>query len=233
MRDLAKLARELDLQIVLTTHSPYVLAELPPEGRIYLMDGVAGKTVVTGVSPEFAMTRMDEEQHPECDVYVEDPRAATLVSEAVVRGERDILSRLQLIPFGSAQVGISLGTMKSQNRFPRASVVFLDGDQDAAQGCQILPGGDAPEIVVFGALQGTQWQGISPRIGRDVAETIDALNAAMVPGEHHAWVANAANRLALGSDNLWQALCAQWAMQAAVADIDAIVEPIRQAMDPA
>ena len=77
-------ARDKELQIIVSTHSPYILAELPPEGRIYLMDGIGGREVVTGVSPEFAMTRMDEEQHPECDVYVEDQRAAALVAEALV-----------------------------------------------------------------------------------------------------------------------------------------------------
>ncbi|MCP6462336.1 ATP-binding protein, partial [Klebsiella pneumoniae] len=81
MRDLAHLARERELQILITTHSPYILSELPPEARIYLMNGVEGRTVVTGVSPDFAMTKMDEENHPECDVYVEDVVAATLVSE--------------------------------------------------------------------------------------------------------------------------------------------------------
>ena len=57
VRDLARIARDRELQIVMTTHSPYVLEELPPEARIYLMQGVGGKSVVTGVSPDFAMTR--------------------------------------------------------------------------------------------------------------------------------------------------------------------------------
>jgi predicted ATP-dependent endonuclease of OLD family len=52
MRDLARIAREQELQIVLTTHSPYIFYELPPEARIYLMDGAEGKTAVAGVSPE-------------------------------------------------------------------------------------------------------------------------------------------------------------------------------------
>jgi hypothetical protein len=43
------------------------------------MNGIEGKTAVSGVSPEFAMTKMDE-SHPECDLYVEDVIAKTLVS---------------------------------------------------------------------------------------------------------------------------------------------------------
>ena len=52
-----------------------MLDELPPEGRIYLMKESGIRAIVTGVSPEFAMTKMDEESHPECDIYVEDSRA--------------------------------------------------------------------------------------------------------------------------------------------------------------
>jgi energy-coupling factor transporter ATP-binding protein EcfA2 len=103
MRDLAQIARDRELQIILTTHSPYVLDELPPEGRIYLLEGVGGKTIVTGVSPDFAMTRMDDERHPECDVYVEDVRAATMVSEVLFNADRDLLARVQIIPFGTAK----------------------------------------------------------------------------------------------------------------------------------
>lgn len=230
MRDLARIARENQLQILLSTHSPYVLAELPPEGRIFLMDGAAGKTVVTGVSPEFAMTRMDEERHPECDVYVEDYRAVILVREAVARVERDLINRIELIPFGSAQVGKALGTMRAQNRFPRRSVVFLDGDQDASQGCQILPGEDAPEIVVFQKLRPTRWDGVAQLVARPPAETIDALDRVMTIAEHHEWVVSAANQLFVGSDILWNALCTCWAAQAQPEHVNSIVDPIRDAL---
>lgn len=230
IRDLARLARTLELQIILTTHSPYVLAELPPQGRIYLMDGAAGKTVVTGVSPEFAMTKMDEEQHPECDVYVEDLRGATLVREAVAKVDGDLYQRIQTIPFGGAGVGISLGMMKHQKKFPRPSVVFLDGDQDTHEGCVLLPGGDDPEHVVFNLLKEHQWAGVNSRIGRGVPETIDALDAALLTPDHHHWLTNAANRLRIGTDNLWQAMCGQWVEVATQESLDTIVEPIREAL---
>lgn len=232
IRDLASIAREKELQIVLTTHSPYILSELPPEARIYLMNGVAGKQAVTGVSPEFAMTRMDEEQHPECDVYVEDPRAAIWVAEALAKEDRDLLSRVKLIPYGSASVGNALGQMANGNRFPRPSVVFLDGDQPSAVGCHILPGGDAPERVIFEALAAAGWPAVAPKVGRGSAETIDALNAAVVIANHHEWVLNAADRLGLGGEILWQALAAAYVSECATAEMLAeIVEPVRDALE--
>jgi predicted ATPase len=232
MRDLASIARENELQIVLTTHSPYVLAELPPEGRIYLLEQADVKTIVTGVSPDFAMTRMDEQQHPECDVYVEDSRAATQVQEALFAADRDLVARVCIIPYGSASVGMALGTMASQKRFPRPSVVFLDGDQAEATGCILLPGGDAPECVVFRALQSRNWPEIAQRVGRGPSETIDALNRSMAVGDHHEWVRDAGDRLVLGGDILWQAMCASWAKNCATdLERDSIAVAVRDALE--
>ncbi len=234
MRDLARIAREQELQIILTTHSPYILDEIPPEARIYLMDGAGGKTAVVGVSPEFAMTRMDDEQHPECDVYVEDNRAAILLAEILVASDRELLARSKIIPCGAASVGMALGIMASQNRFPRASLVFLDGDQAPASGCIILPGEDAPERVVFEGLQAIGWPDVAGRIGRGPSETIDALNSAMAMSNHHDWVKFAADRLTLGGDILWQAMAAAWAKNCASQEQRTLVsQPIRDALDTA
>ena len=196
------------------------------------MDGAGGKTAVVGVSPEFAMTRMDDEQHPECDLYVEDNRAATLVSEMLVASDRDLLSRSKLIPYGAASVGTALGIMANQNRFPRPSLIFLDGDQAAAPGCILLPGDDAPERVVYKALQAANWPGVSERIARGPAETIDALNNAMALANHHDWVQFSADRLTLGGDILWQALASSWATKCAGADqLQTIAQLVRDALN--
>ena len=232
VRDLARVARENELQIAITTHSPYILEELPPEARIYIMDGDAGKTIVTGVSPEFAMTRMDEEQYPECDVYVEDNRAAAMLTELVTSRDRELLTRLKVVPYGTASVGMALGLMNAQSRWDRPTVVFLDGDQTAAPGCDVLPGGDAPERVVFSALQLANWKDVPIRINRGASETIDSLNRAMNQTDHKEWVRSAADELVLGADILWQAMCASFAQHCTTDDDrDAVVLPIKDSMD--
>jgi len=231
IRDLARIAAAQELQIVLTTHSPYVLDELPPEARIYLMQGSSGKTVVTGVSPEFAMTRMDEEQHPECDLYVEDERAKVMLAEILVQKDRDLLTRSKIIPFGAASVGLALGQMVQQKRFPRPSLVFLDGDQPAAVGCLSLPGEDAPERVVFDALSKKQWPDVATRIQRGFSETIDSLNRAMNIQNHHDWVQTAADQLAVGGDILWQVLASAWAKNCATsAEIESCATPVQDGL---
>ena len=214
IRDLATVARQLELQVVLTTHSPYVLEEVPPEARVCIIQTPAGdREIVYGVSPEFAMTKMDEVQHSECDLYVEDPAARTMLAEILIESNADLVQRCQIIPFGAASVGRSLGEMVTGGRFPRPSRVFLDGDQAPAAGCSILLGEDAPERVVFSALKHLGWQGIATRTGREYARVADACERAMSTPDHHQWTTQAASPLFLTTENLWQPMCAEWASQ--------------------
>lgn len=227
IRDLAAICRERELQVVLTTHSPYILDELPLEARAYIMTTSEGRSIVYGVSPDFAMTRMDDVAHFECDLYVEDEHAKTMLTEILAAHQRDSVRRCQIIPFGSAQVGQALGLMTLGDRFPRPSCVFLDGDQGNASGCFHLPGGDAPERVVFNSLRANNWLETPSRTGRDFSEFADACSDAMSHGDHHEWVKLAASRLVLGGEILWQAMCAEWASSCLEATEAArVVQPI-------
>jgi hypothetical protein len=211
IRDLAEICREREVQIILSTHSPYILAELPLDARLYLMQGKSGRHVMAGVSPEFAMTKMDEYPHPECEIYVEDDRAQTLLREIIVAHSKGLIERCLMIPYGAASMGRALGLMVAHGRFPRPSCVFLDGDQSEAMGCHLLPGGDAPEPVVFIELQRVAWSQIHARIGRVYADVADACNQVMSLTDHHDWTRAAATRLVLRGETLWQAMCAEWA----------------------
>jgi len=226
------MCRLRELQIILTTHSPYILEELPPEARAYIMTSGNQKQVVFGVSPDFAMTKMDEEIHPECDVYVEDDRAKLLIQEIIVNFSPDLMERIQIIPFGAASVGQALGQMVCKKKFPRPSVVFLDGDQAAAPGCILLPGGDAPERVVFEALKKKQWSLLDATISRDFATIADACIRSMTSTDHHEWLISASSKIHIGSDTMWQAMCAQWAGNCLTqTEAELIVNPIKEALE--
>jgi predicted ATPase len=227
IRDLAVVCRERDLQIILSTHSPYVLAELPLEARLYLVQGRTGRHIMSGVSPEFAMTRMDEYPHPECDLYVEDERARTFLREILVAHTRGLVERCEITTYGAASVGRSLGLMVFQNRFIRSTGVLLDGDQAEAPGCWLSPGGDAPEPVVFDGLQRQNWGHLADRLGRQFADVADACIQAMSLTDHHDWISVAASRLVVAGDHLWQAMCAEWSTLCFTgADATDFVQPI-------
>ncbi|MBN2024694.1 MAG: AAA family ATPase [Pirellulales bacterium] len=215
LREMAELCRRAELQIILTTHSPYVLDELPPEGRMYVMNQGNTKTIVTGVSPSFALTQMDDEPHPELDIYVEDVAAKILLEEVIVAAKRDLVRRCVIVPFGAANVGYALGQMVHEGRFPRPTLVYLDADQASGNGCSLLPGDDAPERVVFNGLRVLRWDGVAARISRAPGETIDTLDCAMTKADHHDWVVDAADRLVVGREELWRALCSVWVTRCA------------------
>ena len=174
------------------------------------MDTVFGKSVFSGISPEFALTNIDDTTHPECSVFVEDCAAKILVTEAIISEDKNLIKRVSITPFGKAHVGGSLGLMVAEKRFTKPTVVFLDGDQSASQGTHVLPGGDAPEQVVFHSLKKNNWIGIPERLGRNFSEVADALQAAMLWEDHHTWLAVAAERLHIPMKALWHAMCACW-----------------------
>lgn len=211
VRELAEICRDRELQIIVTTHSPYILEELPMEGRLLVMNTSAGKMLVTGVSPFFAMTQMDEERHPDIDLYVEDDNSRIVLEELITVHRKQILPQCAIIPCGAASVLLSLGQMVAGDRFPRKSLAFLDADQEVARGCLVLPGEDAPERVVFESLRKKDWAGVAERLGRSHTEVVDALSGAMTIEDHHEWLRNAATKLILGTHTLWRVMASVWA----------------------
>lgn len=230
IRDLAEQCRIQECQIILTTHSPFVLEELPLEARICIVETDSSKDFVQGISPEFAMTKMDDDPHPECDLYVEDEAAKIFLEELLARHGEEVVHRCAIVPFGGANVGYSLGQMVANKRFRRPSCVFLDGDSAPGDGCLMLPGGDAPEQVVFKDLKAKGWGDLWTRVARDTSVVQDACASAMTLSNHHEWVRHAANKMRYGGDALWRAMCAEWVDKYPVVEARKIVTPIMDAL---
>jgi len=226
MRDLASVCRSKECQIIITTHSPYILEELPLEARNYILETGSEKRIAQGVSPQFAMTKMDDTRHPECELYVEDVRSGVWLSEILSKHASDLFMRCEIIPYGAANLGVALGQMAQDNRFPRPTAVFLDGDQDRSPGCILLPGEDAPERIVFGDLRDANWANLWTRVGRDISNVSDMCNRAMNLADHHEWVRFSANQLMCGGDVLWQSMCAEWAHRSSQENAQYIIDAI-------
>ncbi len=211
VRALAEICRDKQAQIIFTTHSPYIIEELPLEARMYILGRGPTRQIVSGVSANFAMTNMDDESHPDCELFVEDEAAKAMITEIISAHLPDLASRCRIVPFGAANLGRSLGEMNAANRFPRPTCVYLDGDNAKSNGCVLLPGEDAPERVVFDALEKSNWGALPQRLGRQYSTVADACSMAMTLTDHHQWVSSAANKMLVPSNILWQAMCSVWA----------------------
>ena len=219
IRDLAHLARIHELQVLVTTHSPYILEELPPEARIYVTGGANMRESVRGISADFAMTSMDDESHPEGDIYVEDHEAERLVREILIRKNESLARRVQVVPAGSASVIQALGQMISGTRFPRPTAAILDGDQMPSAGCIVLPGGDAPERVVLEKLREIGFPNIAVVLSRTHTHLTDAVEAAITLPDHHDWIPAICDKILVGRSEFWGACVREW-LRSCCPDLD-------------
>ena len=103
---LLKLTRIKKIQVILSTHSAHVLAEIPPEGRIMLVQMQNGKDILYGISTRFALSSIDDYFHPELYVFVEDEEAETIINEILKMSDSTgrILNRISIKPIGGFSV---------------------------------------------------------------------------------------------------------------------------------
>lgn len=213
VRFLLLLSRTRRLQVVLSTHSPYVLQELPDEARVLLLSGAAGVSVVPAASPEFALTRIDDEAHPELTVFTEDKESSVMFREIVARAPEaeTTLSRIRLVEAGPANVVQILGGLGASGKLPYKAVGLLDGDCAEAPGCIKAPGTEAPERVVWEGLKQKGWRNLPERFGIGAGALFDALEDAMRDPDHHRWNQILGDRVRKSASSVWELLSSEWA----------------------
>jgi predicted ATPase len=209
VQDLLWISRTKRIQVILTTHSPYVLEELPEEARILLLRGREGIRAMYGASPEFSLSAIDDRDHPELSVFCEDREAELLISELVLTQDSDLHRRLTIVPVGPANVVENLGELIATGKLPYPSVAVLDGDKAAAS-CLSIPSTLAPEVQVFNDLKSAGWPEVDARFGIGFAEIADILEDAMRLPDHHDWTISVGNRIRRSRSFIWHVLAALW-----------------------
>ena len=211
VRFLLWLARQRRIQVVLSTHSPFVLQELPQEARILLLPGPQGLSVVYGVSADFAMSRLDDEVHPEAHVFVEDREAETLLREifASNEGTAKLLQRIQISSVGPANVVAMLGSLGKAGKLPYRSLAIVDGDH-VDPNCFRLPGNVAPERMIYGDLKSKGWPNLAERFGIGAGTLLTVLEDAMLEPDHHKWNAKVGDQIVKSSVSVWEVLASEW-----------------------
>jgi len=216
MRFLLWLSRERRIQVILSTHSPYVLEELPQEARILLLPGPNGRelSVVEGVSAEFAMTHLDDDIHPEVYIFVEDNEAKILLREILASSDEtaEILHRISINPVGPSNVVKNLGELGKKGKLPYKTIAIVDGDcaGPASSNCLSLPGTAAPERVVYEDLKARDWPNLSQRFGIGAGTLLTVLEDTMLEPDHHKWNAKVGDQILKSSISVWEILANEW-----------------------
>ncbi len=210
---LMKLARRKRCQIVVSTHSPYILEQLPQEARVLLVPGNQGINVIYGASVEFATSRMDDPVHPEMVVFVEDKEAEIWLREILVSDpdRYGVVNRLDICPVGPANVVQTMGQLSSDGKLPnRKSLAILDGDKESTKGCIVLPGTSAPEVVVYSDLKEENWAALPERFGIGAGTLFADLEDIMTNPDHHDWSRALGDKVRKSHSSVWEILASEW-----------------------
>lgn len=209
---LIEISRLRRVQVIVSTHSPYVLEELPPEARVLLLPTADGPSVLYGASPEFALTKLDEIVHPEVFLYVEDRLAEVWTREVIARHPdgATVMSRIKISAVGPANVVAMMGKLGQDGKLPQPGLGILDGDQQLAPGCIVLPGNDTPEKVVFQGLRDVNWASLHERFGIGAGDLHTYLEDAMLNDEFHRWPTMVGDRILKSATSVWETMVTEW-----------------------
>lgn len=214
MTELLSISREKRMQFVLSTHSATILEQLPTEARLYIQLQRGGaRNLIYGATADFAMSLMDDAEHPELALYCEDDQASVLVDALISQEAPDIRNRVQVIPAGAASTVRTLGELAAADKLSEPSLCILDGDQAPATGCITIPGTRSPEEEVFGWTDELLWEKVASRLDVRVGDLMEALDDARQIDNHHAWARRIAERLGprVRVGRVWEDAASIWA----------------------
>lgn len=203
------LARTKHLQIVLSTHSPYILEELPLEARVFLARNPTGIDIMYGVTPNFALNRMDDIDRPELYIFTED-NEASVVSAAILRSSGTDLTRFKFVEVGPGNVVNSIGIASRAPSFPVPSIGVIDADAIPGVGSLKLPRTLAPERQVFGDVSAGAVPQSALCFGVSEDSMRSSIDSAMSVVDHHAWPSHLARLTGHTVSFTWETLSKVW-----------------------
>ena len=237
IQHLLKIARQKKIQIILSTHSPFVLEESPPIARIMLVKLSDTKDILYQVSSNFALSTIDENQHPDTYVFVEDEEAETLFWEILKKDERrypELLRKIMTKVVGSYSVVKEVDSLCRNDKLPYHGFGIVDGDmKNECPDCLSLPGDLPPEKMIFQDLKNRNWNNLEARFGVGAGTLFSFLDNTVLIPDHHEWTTHLGNQLKKSKDVVWAIMVEEWCNQCLMDEkatefIESIVNSMKQ-----
>ena len=140
---------------------------------------------------------------------MEDNESVILLRELICAESEghEIISRVSILPVGAANAVEIFGKLGTENRLPLRSIAVVDGDEERTAHCLSLPGGRAPERVVFEDLKASNWKELPERFGIGAGSLLGYLEDAILDPDHHKWPERVGDRVAEQSICMGNSLC--------------------------
>ena len=189
-------------QILLTTHSEYLLRGLPSSARIYLYQDAGILRQIQGLTASEATSLMTEGHDKSLNVLVEDDCAKAIVTEMVRQHDSGFLRTISVKSAGDhSSIRI---TMRCLNDAAIQVAAVLDGDQNAEPKKNIftLPGQGPPETELFSTRRVCDY--LQSAYGVDWPDYYAGRGLQNI--DHHDWISGLAEYLSIEEQSLTREL---------------------------
>ncbi|WP_280256189.1 ATP-dependent nuclease [Nocardia abscessus] len=212
MTELIDISRAKRVQFIVSTHSPFIIEQLPLEARIHILNARDRKEIIYGVTADYALSLMDDRSHCELTIFCEDQSAEQVIDSMVRKSQPADISRIRIVPIGPASAVKEIGRISSAKLLYFDAVAIVDSDQGATSGCITLPGVGAPEKAVYKSFEESHWKILAERLGVRAGDIMDAADDAMRVPNHHVWTKNIAAKLSgsMRPSRVWESAVDVW-----------------------
>lgn len=170
-------------QILLTTHSEFILQALPSASRIYLHKISSGIEAIPGLTAQQAKSLMADGHVKALHILVEDECAKAILSNIIYRFDPTFRRSVGIYAAGSEDtIAKTVRTLRATNL---PVVAVRDGDMSAQPSENIfkLPGVNAPEKEMFAN------SAVTDHVSRKYGINLNDFAAELSGTDHHEWLA--------------------------------------------
>ncbi len=194
-------------QIILTTHSEYLLRSLPSASCVYLDTTAGDLKVIPGLRASYATSLMSEGHDRSLTILVEDDCARALLTEKIRQTDPDWLKAIRIHSGDGLDCTTIKATMKCLKDTGLAVAAVRDGDQTEhpSEGLFVLPGGGPPEKVMLQLSQVKTYLETTYHFRWDDFATREGLASI----NHHEWIPKLGNALTVDVEVLTNEIARQ------------------------
>lgn len=211
-------------QIMLTTHSEYLLSSLPSASRVYLDRSTGQVRAVPGITTAQAKSLMAGGHETALHILVEDDVAQAVLIEILRKTKPLLLKTVKVHPIGSAETISSVITALKSTGLPMAAVRDGDKGENVKENLFKLPGSEPPEKELLKSE--TVKQSLKNEYGVDLED----FRAAVAGLNHHEWFQRLSERTMLPKTALIQFVAREYIKGLSEGEMDAIANPLQEAI---
>jgi len=211
-------------QILLTTHSEFILQALPSPSRIYLKRTGNGISTIPGLTSQQAKSLMTEGNVKALIVLVEDDCAKAVLTEIIRRIDCDFLNTVGIYPIGDARTLSKTMSALRGTGLPVAVVRDADQGDNPRENLFKLPGILPPEREIFDSTNVRQY------VENTYNLNMHDFQATLTNVDHHDWLERLAQRVNCEKGALMYELARSYVASIAEGDASPLINGLKESV---